>query len=238
MKLGPVLAASIGGAAVGSLLTYIFTKKYYVKQMDEEIEEARQFYKEKEAELYSDLYDGKSVADKDAEYCENKVETLADFVEKHKEEIDDLNKIKNVGGVDEYEEIKNKMNKKFGENRPVDRTKYSDISKNALNQKKKEEKSKAIYPISDEEYTEEYIHYKKGDLLYFTGDGVLFDEMSEKIIPIDEIGENNLSAVGEYSNNLLFVRNDNTASDYCVIFEDGNFADSVYAESYSNVEDD
>ena len=54
MKLGPILAASIGGAAVGSLLTYIFTKKYYVKQMDEEIDEVRQFYKEKEAELYSE----------------------------------------------------------------------------------------------------------------------------------------------------------------------------------------
>lgn len=226
MKLGPILAASAGGGAVGSLLTYIFTKKYYEKQMDEEIEEVRQFYKEKEAELYSEDRNNRPLTEEEiAQFEEMFVEDTENDISKEEE------------GVDEYEEIKNKMNKKFGENRP-DKTKYSDISKNALNQKKKAEKSKAVYPISDDEYTEEYIHYKKGDLLYFTGDGVLFDEMSEKIVPIDEIGENNLSAVGEYSNNLLFVRNDNTASDYCVIFEDGNFADSVYAESYSNVEDD
>jgi hypothetical protein len=234
MKLGPILAASIGGAAVGSLLTYIFTKKYYVKQMDEEISEVRQFYKEKEAELYSCSCVKQNVPlteEEAAEFEEMLVKATEDKPLVISSDSED------VEGVDEYEEIKNKMNKKFGENRP-DKTKYSDISKNALNQKKKAEKSKAVYPISDDEYTEEYIHYKKGDLLYFTGDGVLFDEMSEKIIPIDEIGENNLSAVGEYSNNLLFVRNDNTASDYCVIFEDGNFADSVYAESYSNVEDD
>lgn len=234
MKLGPILAASVGGAAVGSLLTYIFTKKYYVTQMDEEISEVRQFYKEKEAELYSCSCVKQNVPltkEEAAEFEEMLVKATEDkpLVISSDSEV--------AEGVDEYEEIKNKMNKKFGENRP-DKTKYSDISKNALNQKKKAEKSKAVYPISDDEYTEEYIHYKKGDLLYFTGDGVLFDEMSEKIIPIDEIGENNLSAVGEYSNNLLFVRNDNTASDYCVIFEDGNFADSVYAESYSNVEDD
>ena len=234
MKLGPILAASIGGAAVGSLLTYIFTKKYYVKQMDEEISEVRQFYKEKEAELYSC-----SCVKQNVPLTEEEVDEFEDMLVKATEDkplvISSDSEV--AEGVDEYEEIKNKMNKKFGENRP-DKTKYSDISKNAMNQKKKAEKSKAVYPISDDEYTEEYIHYKKGDLLYFTGDGVLFDEMSEKIIPIDEIGENNLSAVGEYSNNLLFVRNDNTASDYCVIFEDGNFADSVYAESYSNVEDD
>lgn len=235
MKLGPILAASIGGAAVGSLLTYIFTKKYYVKQMDEEIDEVRQFYKEKEAELYSCSCVKQNVPLTEEEAAEFE-EMLVKATEDKPLVISSDSEV--VEGVDEYEEIKNKMNKKFGENRPVDRTKYSDISKNALNQKKKAEKSKAIYPISDDEYTEEYIHYKKGDLLYFTGDGVLFDEMSEKIVPIDEIGENNLSAVGEYSNNLLFVRNDNTASDYCVIFEDGNFADSVYAESYSNVEDD
>ena len=234
MKLGPILAASVGGAAVGSLLTYIFTKKYYVTQMDEEISEVRQFYKEKEAELYSCSCVKQNVPlteEETAEFEKMLVKATEDkpLVISSDSEVTE--------GVDEYEEIKNKMNKKFGENRP-DKTKYSDISKNAMNQKKKAEKSKAVYPISDDEYTEEYIHYKKGDLLYFTGDGVLFDEMSEKIIPIDEIGENNLSAVGEYSNNLLFVRNDNTASDYCVIFEDGNFADSVYAESYSNVEDD
>lgn len=234
MKLGPILAASVGGAAVGSLLTYIFTKKYYVKQMDEEISEVRQFYKEKEAELYSCSCVKQNVPLTEEEAAEFE-EMLVKATEDKPLVISSDSEV--AEGVDEYEEIKNKMNKKFGENRP-DKTKYSDISKNALNQKKKAEKSKAVYPISDDEYTEEYIHYKKGDLLYFTGDGVLFDEMSEKIIPIDEIGENNLSAVGEYSNNLLFVRNDNTASDYCVIFEDGNFADSVYAESYSNVEDD
>lgn len=235
MKLGPILAASVGGAAVGSLLTYIFTKKYYVTQMDEEISEVRQFYKEKEAELYSaeTERDNRPLTEEEAAEFE---EMLVKATENETLKVENDN-LKKEEGVDEYEEIKNKMNKKFGENRP-DKTKYSDISKNALNQKKKAEKSKAVYPISDDEYTEEYIHYKKGDLLYFTGDGVLFDEMSEKIVPIDEIGENNLSAVGEYSNNLLFVRNDNTASDYCVIFEDGNFADSVYAESYSNVEDD
>lgn len=234
MKLGPILAASVGGAAVGSLLTYIFTKKYYVKQMDEEIDEVRQFYKEKEAELYSCSCVKQNVPLTEEEAAEFE-EMLVKATEDKPLVISSDSKV--AEGVDEYEEIKNKMNKKFGENRP-DKTKYSDISKNALNQKKKAEKSKAVYPISDDEYTEEYIHYKKGDLLYFTGDGVLFDEMSEKIVPIDEIGENNLYAVGEYSNNLLFVRNDNTASDYCVIFEDGNFADSVYAESYSNVEDD
>ena len=234
MKLGPILAASIGGAAVGSLLTYIFTKKYYVKQMDEEINEVRQFYKEKEAELYSCSCVKQNVPLTEEEAAEFE-EMLIKATEDKPLVISSDSEV--AEGVDEYEEIKNKMNKKFGENRP-DKTKYSDISKNALNQKKKAEKSKAVYPISDDEYTEEYIHYKKGDLLYFTGDDVLFDEMNEKIVPIDEIGENNLSAVGEYSNNLLFVRNDNTASDYCVIFEDGNFADSVYAESYSNVEDD
>lgn len=235
MKLGPILAASVGGAAVGSLLTYIFTKKYYENQTEAEIEEMRQFYKEKEAELYSCSCVKQNVPLTEEEAAEFH-EMLVKYTDDKPLVISSDSEI--AEGVDEYEEIKNKMNKKFGENRPVDRTKYSDISKNALNQKKKAEKSKAVYPISDEEYTEEYIHYKKGDLLYFTGDGVLFDEMSEKIVPIDEIGENNLSAVGEYSNNLLFVRNDNTASDYCVIFEDGNFADSVYAESYSNVEDD
>lgn len=236
MKLGPILAASVGGAAVGSLLTYIFTKKYYVTQMDEEISEVRQFYKEKEAELYSCSCVKQNVPLTEEEAAEFE-EMLVKATEDKPLVISSDSEVEEEVGGDEYEEIKNKMNKKFGENRP-DKTKYSDISKNALNQKKKAEKSKAVYPISDDEYTEEYIHYKKGDLLYFTGDGVLFDEMSEKIVPIDEIGENNLSAVGEYSNNLLFVRNDNTASDYCVIFEDGNFADSVYAESYSNVEDD
>ena len=79
---------------------------------------------------------------------------------------------------------------------------------------------------------------EKVSLYYFEGDGVFMNIESDEIVPngMDLIGEENFERLGEFEEDVLYVRNDVTKTDYEVIQEHYAYAESDYREDQGDYE--
>lgn len=74
-----------------------------------------------------------------------------------------------------------------------------------------------------------YDDYETVTLTYYA-DHVLTDEMDEVIKNVDEtVGEDSLTHFGEYEDDVVYVRNDQTKTDYEILMDDAIFAE-LYPE--------
>jgi hypothetical protein len=112
----------------------------------------------------------------------------------------------------------------------ADRIKDAGYTNYATNSDDKEVADvKKAYVISPEEFGE-LEDYEKVDLVYYA-DGVLADDMDEVIYDIkDTVGEDSLSRIGEYEDDLIHVRNDELRIDYEITLDTRNYSDVTGAE--------
>lgn len=79
------------------------------------------------------------------------------------------------------------------------------------------------YVISPEEFDEK--GYNLQTLIYYA-DGYLTDDMDFPIVDIDgTVGEDAVNHFGEYEDDSVFIRNDNTKIDYEILADSRNFKD-------------
>lgn len=86
--------------------------------------------------------------------------------------------------------------------------------------------------ISTNEYTHHGEGYSQRTLVYFSGDGVLTDDQYTPIENVEEtVGKDNLNCFGEYSDdeNVVFIRNENSKTDYEVFRETGSRSDQAHS---------
>ena len=90
--------------------------------------------------------------------------------------------------------------------------------------KKEAKKVKEPYVIAPEDYGE-MDDYDIVSLTYYA-DGVLANDMDEPIEDVElVVGRNSLNHFGEYEDDSVYVRNDDTMMEYEVLLDETNYAD-------------
>lgn len=129
------------------------------------------------------------------------------------EDFSDLEKSQNIAEKEGYIDYTNFFNSTV------------DVNKNEENIDDEIITTTNPYPISPDDFGE-FDDYGNVGLLYYN-DGVLVEDMTNDVIDdIDNIiGRESLKHVGEYEDDVLYVRNDELKTDYEVIFKNENYAE-------------
>lgn len=191
-----LIVSFVVGAGVGVGASYSYFKKRCDKLVESETEELRKYFMDK-------IEEAAEVA---------KTEDIAkDFdAEEAKQEAAD--------SVNGYEKAKEDYSGYFGED-PKKRAER--LARE--NARRKEIELEGPHTISDDEYYEEQ-QFDKITLTYFEDDGV-FINAEEEVVPeaLSLIGEDNLKYVGEFEEDILFVRNETYGAVIEVIFNHGSY---------------
>lgn len=185
---------TITGAAAGALATYLALKEYYYAKSEKEINEVRDHYISEIEELKA----GNEEIIKDAANVVREVNEMP--ITEEDDQPDDE--------PDEYERVVEKYN-------------YSNISEETKPKKVDPRKPHCITP---EQYNQEP-GYAKISLDYFAGNGIFTN--IEGMIE-DEAGiwvdiRNTISRFGDYEDELLYVRNEQTGCDYEVMWHEDSY---------------
>ena len=197
------------GAGVGSTVVYFVVKKHYENLIDEEVESVRQYYKSQEDE-----------DDEETDLSENEVKTLKKAPKLAKKDP------KTAENDENYKEIIEKMN--YGEFFPK-KAKTEEVAVEA--------DIPTRYVINGDAFAGDNRN-EKVSLYYFEGDGVFMNIETDEVVPngMDLIGEDNFERLGEFEEDVLYVRNDVTKTDYEVIQEHYAYAESEYREDQGDYE--
>lgn len=189
------------GAGVGSLVTFVATKKYYQKIANEEIASVKESVLKKNAKLYS------VEADKDDQ--DDEVEES----ETDEEKMTNYSKIYQGGG-----EVDGILNTLAEKEHPDD------------DEKPKKKSRKAPRIIKAEDY-DSYPEYRKLTVFYFIGDGIIADEDDETELEgfgfYNDLVGKCLDKYGFADNDetVIFVRNEQIMADFEIMKNFGTFAD-------------
>lgn len=145
-------------------------------------------------------------------------------IKMREEKINELDKVKNkmmdlVNKTDQDDED----NIEYGEIIEADGTITNPVDD--IPEPKEQEETDYIEPyvISPEEFDEK--GYNLQTLIYYA-DGYLTDDMDFPIVDIDgTVGEDAVNHFGEYEDDSVFIRNDNTKIDYEILADSRNFKD-------------
>lgn len=192
------------GAAAGSLLTWKLVEKKYKNLADEEIQSVVDHYKEKE-ELENNI---------------NKV-----VVVKNEKEFDKLDGVVRTVKVEKTmtETDYNRITEKLGYSYDLDENEVLTEEEDGsiwVSQKPDEVEP---YVISPEEYGESDAYETKSWTLYT--DGVITDDIGQIVDDPENIIGDALSHFGEYEEDSVHVRNENTECDYEIIKYEKSFSE-------------
>ena len=194
------------GAGVGSLVTFVATKKYYQKIANEEIASVKEAVLKRNAKLYSvEPDENPQPQDDEVEESETDEETI--------EKMTNYSKIYQGGG-----EVDGILNTLAEREHPDDDEKP----------KKKSRKAPRIIKAAD---YDSYPEYRKLTVFYFVGDGIIADEDDET--ELEKLGTYNdlvgkcLEKYGFTDNDetVIFVRNEQIMADFEIMKNFGTFAD-------------
>lgn len=93
------------------------------------------------------------------------------------------------------------------------------------------------YVISQEEFLQAEADYRQTSITYYAGDGALADENDQEIPIIDPIvGEDNLERFGHGSGDtrVVYIRNEKLETDFEVVMSDGKYAHEVLGLEHSD----
>lgn len=184
------------GLGVGSVVTYLFTKKVIQQKADEEISSVVDTFKKRFDEL-----EKTTKSKENTEEINSKMEIKDELVKKTptisavKEEVKSV--IDDLGysiGVDSSEE------------------KHIDNTVNQLN---------IPYVISEEEFGE---IGNDEETLYYYADGVLADEQDNIVFDVYTTIGNSLTQFGEFDE-TMYVRNEEREIDYVIVRSEKKFSD-------------
>jgi phage terminase Nu1 subunit (DNA packaging protein) len=188
----------IFGAAVGSVVTWQYTKKKYEQITQEEIDSVK--------ETFSKL----KVKSKDNESEENNnARTIVERAKDKPSIVEYAAKLRKQG----YTNYSNTDS--LSEDSNVSK---EEVDENMINDKP--------YVISPDEFGE-FDDYEKISLTYYA-DQVLADEDDELVEDIEEtVGFESLNAFGEYEDDSVFVRNDRLKCDYEILLDQRKYSDVI-----------
>jgi hypothetical protein len=189
----------IFGAAVGSVVTWQYTKKKYEQIAQEEIDSVK--------ETFSKL---KEVKSKDNESEENNnVRTIVERAKDKPNIVEYAAKLRKQG----YTNYSNTDS--LSEDLNVSE---EEVDENMINDKP--------YVISPDEFGE-FDDYDTISLIYYA-DQILADEDDELVEDIEEIvGFESLNTFGQYEDDSVFVRNDRLKCDYEILLDHRKYSDVI-----------
>lgn len=162
-------------------------------------------------------------------------------IKMREEKINELNKVKNkMMDLVNQTDQDNEDDIEYGEIIESDGTITNPVDD--IPEPKEQEETDYIEPyvISPEEFDEK--GYKLQTLIYYA-DGYLTDDMDFPIVDIDgTVGEDAVNHFGEYEDDSVFIRNDNTKIDYEILADSRNFKDITksreeFMEKYNRMSD-
>lgn len=217
-----LLGTFIGGAAIGSLITFALVKEKYEALIDGEIEAMRIFYEDK----YSDEERPKE--------------------EEEPEVVDDLREATSIKEgitieMNDYTKYTERYKSDASEERPNEEDYHEEDNEMPPVLDEDYEMLDRPYVISFDEYTNSMTHIDKIELVYFKGDDVLVDDQDDIIDNVEYlIGEDNLFELGNEPEtpNVLYVRNPKTGADYEIVQNHASFREVVLGDIPEDIEDD
>lgn len=145
-------------------------------------------------------------------------------IKMREEKINELDKVKNkMMDLVNQTDQDNEDDIEYGEIIEADGTITNPVDD--IPEPKEQEETDYIEPyvISPEEFDEK--GYNLQTLIYYA-DGYLTDDMDFPIVDIDgTVGEDAVNHFGEYEDDSVFIRNDNTKIDYEILADSRNFKD-------------
>lgn len=196
----------VTGSVIGATVSWIVTKNAYQKKNQEDVNSVREFYKQKEKNLVTDL------------------QMKYGF---EIEEVEKKDETRKTGDVS-----LNDISSRSGPGSKIDYTKfYKDLSDDppddilAETPKPKLPPEAVPYVINPEEFGGD--DYEPVSLTYYA-DGVLVDEDDEPVESIDEVvGRESLKRFGEFEADTVFVRNERLKCDYEVLRDNRKYSDII-----------
>lgn len=203
------VASFVLGAAIGSFVTWTVVKDTYQKLAQEEIEDIRQYYKEKLDAL--------------------EPKTVTNEVPKNTHEKPDIREFAaRIIGENGY---KNYSNTSIKPDPVLDDEEEPEQKENEV----VEHDPNKPYVVSPEEFGEK--GYTVISLSYYA-DGVLADEDDHVVEDVDAvIGYESLEHFGEYENDSVHVRNDRLRCDYEILVDLREYSEVISAKPYLTEEE-
>lgn len=180
-----------GGAILGSLVSWYYTRKKYEAISREEISQMRELYRKKNEDLAM-----KARVKPDPEYLVNKIEKQEDKIKYN--EIVSQNEYSTESADDDFD-------------------------------------NNGISFIDDEEYLSVNGYDKINLVLY--KDGFLAGEIDDEIVLVeDTIGQEAVDNLTEYQPEAVYVRNDNTKTEYEVTRDDRTYGEvtGIHIKEYDD----
>lgn len=206
-KVGIILAFT-AGAAIGTVGGIMIAKKRYSAIMEQEINDSVLYFREKYENLRKEIKG--SEVETESENTEDEEETDVKGYKRDKSTIDDISaptldkqvKYNTIKDQEDYNKI------------------IADMNYAVENSEKKKDHP---YPIDMSQFTDDD-EFEKVDLTYYPDDDIFVDIDGDVVENgIDIIGRDNLTEFGVYEEDTLYVRNENTGTDYEVIMGHGQF---------------
>ena len=199
----------LGGAAIGSALTYFYVKDKYEKIVDEEIQSVK--------EEYAKSYEAKKT-----------VEVLNETKTKILENV--MNKASEIGmGPLQHEShTEAPVNYNIFSKPRIDSEEENDDEDEDEIPNYAGHPTEGIagvpYTISPELFVNDKKNFDKITLEYYEGNDILVEEMSDEPVNIDEsIGRDSLRMFGEFERDLVYVRNERLETDFEVFHHSGSY---------------
>lgn len=203
------VASFVLGVAIGSFVTWNVVKDTYQKLAQEEIEDIRQYYKEKLDAL--------------------EPKTVSNEVPKNTHEKPDIREFAaRIIGENGYKNYSNTIIK-------PDPVLNKEEEPEQKENKVVEHDPNRPYVISPDEFGEK--EYTVISLSYYA-DGVLADEDDHVVEDVDAvIGYESLEHFGEYENDSVHVRNDRLRCDYEILIDLREYSEVISAKPYLTEEE-
>lgn len=193
-KAGWLLTGLVIGGGAGAGVTYLVLKEKFEKQLTEEVNALKAHYVERDQKM-AQMNEERKKELEETVYSASDRNDFADYTKLYSANVGEETSSESIAAVTSYNEA-------------VENT---------------DDYSSAAEVISDEEWDNpEYDNYRKISVDYFE-DGAVFETLSgEELDGFDLIaGEDWKDAFGEYTPNVVYVRNHDLKTDYEIIEQEG-----------------
>lgn len=198
------------GAATGAFIAIKMLEDHYAAIADEEIEAvknmAREKIKEIEKKYEKDTEEVKEVIKKNEEVVNNVYKKMArDYTKPNLEEI-----------AERAKELADEEKEYPREDDDMDDLEEEMYEKEAESDKLNERYDIDPYLITEEEFSNENLHYEKETLWYYLEDKVLCNDSEELVDDVEAlIGEETLDFIND--DQTIYIRNDRQGSDFEIV---------------------
>ena len=163
---------------------------------------------------------------------QEEMDSMNEYFKTRVEELED----ETESTIEKFEELRDRFNDsaKVTSEKPdireyaakIQKEGYTDYTNNAKPKSNPvKDDAERPYVISPEEYGE--LEYEEIELTYYA-DGVLADDMNNKIDDVDDVvGLDSLDQFGEYEEDSVHVRNDRLKCDFEILLDSRNYTDVI-----------